>query len=85
VQADGLQAAYSDAENPELCVGVHQLLSLASVPEEDVVAPFDVLMAGLPDQLEDFVDRFEKTYVRGRQSWGRRPSAHARYQPKTWN
>jgi len=85
VRADGLQTAYSDAENPEIRIGVHQLLRLAFIPVEDVGATFDLLMDDLPDRLVDFADIFEKTYVRGRPARGRRPGTRARYEPKSWN
>ena len=62
VQADGLQTAYSDAENPEIRVaGVHQLLSLGFIPVEDVGATFDLLMDDLPDRLVDFADSRKPT------------------------
>lgn len=41
VQSEGLQAAYSDPDNRDVKIAVHQLISLAFVPPADLEAAFD--------------------------------------------
>jgi len=78
VQEAGLQQAYADPENREIKIGLHQMLSLAFVPVEDVEETYDILYDELPDELLDVADKFEKTYVRGMRARGRRRATKPR-------
>jgi len=70
--------AYSDPDNREIKIGVHQPLSLAFVPPEDVEEAFDIFVDHIPEELVDFVEKFEKTYVRGQRARGRRRATRPR-------
>jgi len=47
-----------DPDNREIKIGVHQLLSLAFVPPEDVEEAFDILVDHIPEELVDFAEKF---------------------------
>lgn len=44
VQSEGLQQAYSDPQHREVKIGVHMLISVAFVPNDDVVAVFEQVL-----------------------------------------
>lgn len=85
VQSEGLQVAYSDPEDSSLRLYVKKLLALAFVPIADVAAVFNLLDTNAPEELEDIVDYFGKTYVIGVPARGRRRARQPRYPPRLWN
>jgi len=53
VQAEGLQATYTNPDNLEVKIGLHPMLSLAFVRVKSVEASFDILLDELPEELVD--------------------------------
>lgn len=65
IQVQGLQAAYNDPNDRSIKTYTHMLAALAFVPICDVECYFSALAAEAPDDLSDFVNYFDKTYVTG--------------------
>ncbi|KAK3911698.1 PKS-NRPS hybrid synthetase [Frankliniella fusca] len=89
VQNLGLAVLYNDPEERQYKVAVHQMLSVAFVPVEDVKDVFAELRPELPRQLRVLADYFEETYIGERQRRLRagrqaRPKP-PRYAIKDWN
>ncbi|KAK3919917.1 FLYWCH-type zinc finger-containing protein 1 [Frankliniella fusca] len=89
VQNLGLAVLYNDPADRQYKVAVHQLLSLAFVPAEDVKDVFAELRPELPRQLRTLADYFEETYVgeRPRRLRGNRQPRPKppRYAVEDWN
>jgi len=58
VQERGLQADYISTEKPEVKNSIHQRLSLAFVPTDDVPSCFDELLEVILDEVEDIAEYF---------------------------
>ena len=86
VQASGLQVAYNNPKDRTIKIYVHMMLSLAFVPVKDVRRVFSQLKDDAPEELEDVLDYFEKTYISVRRKTGRVAIRMApRYAPAVWN
>jgi len=85
VQEHGLQADYINTEKPEVKNSIHQLLSLAFVPTDDVPSCFDELLEVIPDEVEDIAEYFEKNYIRGSRPRNNRRPRRPRYETSLWN
>lgn len=66
VQERGLQTAYNDYNDRTVQKFVHMLAALAFVPIYDVVEYFSKLKAVAPDNLIDYIQYFDSTYVTGK-------------------
>ncbi|KAJ4451099.1 hypothetical protein ANN_02538 [Periplaneta americana] len=70
-------------ENVNLRSTFHSLITIAFVPEEDVVSAFELLRDTIPDNLVNLFDYVEHNYARGRRRGrGRQVPIFA---PSTWN
>lgn len=61
------------------------LAALAFVRISDVECYFAALQAVVPDQMHDFIEYFDRTYVSGKPAVGRRRAVPPRYRPHVWN
>lgn len=75
---------YRDLENPEIRNSLLQFMALPFVPLDEILTVFNELKDDAPDEVEDFVQYLERTYVKGRPARGRRRAVPPRFPPKTW-
>nr|XP_018908476.1 PREDICTED: uncharacterized protein LOC109038019 [Bemisia tabaci] len=81
----GLRNAYLDTENSEIRKHLLELMALPFIPEEDLVATFDSLVEEIHEDVLEFAEYIERTYVRGRRGRGRRRAVPPLFPPRVWN
>ena len=85
VKEKGLQSAYNNPEDRTIKEFVHKLAALVFVPISDVEDAFATLQPRAPQELDEYVEYFDATYVNGVPARGRRRALASRYAIHLWN
>ena len=72
MQSEGLQEEYNNPEDRTLKFSVHEMLSLAYAPVEDVPRLFKILKEKSSEDLLPVLQYFEETYDLGKPGRGRK-------------
>lgn len=81
----GLREAYLNVEEPTVRHDLLELMALPFIPLEDVVDTFDELVEEIHEDVIDFAEYIERTYIRGTRARGRRRAVPPRFPPVVWN